>query len=265
MDFIDACKVVLRRWYVVVPLALLTMVGTYLAYSSASANYSAKGALVITPPVAVVGPDGATGLCVTNTWCTGGDVLNLANITGRRMDDPSLQDNLLNPHPGASYTVLLNSDNRSAIMELTATSRTAEDALATLRDVKAQVEHELEAIQLKSGAKVQDQVTASTVTMATKAVPQSGGKLRAAAAAFGLGVAITLGGAFLAESIAASRRANASLLDRIALPDQPSGSAGAPNTKPSANADADTDAPAENRDRPKPVPAGPLRSGRIGS
>jgi hypothetical protein len=268
LDFIDACKVVLRRWYVVVPLALLTMAGTYFAYSNASANYSAKGSLVLTPPVAVVGADGTAGVCVTNTYCTGGDVLGLANVTGLRMDDPTVQSELLDPHPGASYEVLLNSDNRSSIMQLTATSRTPADALSTLHDVTGQVEHELQDIQVKRGAKEQDLVQASTVTMARKAVPQSGGKLRAAAAAFGLGVAVTLGAAFLAESIAASRRANASLLDRIALPDQPSGATGAAKARPSPSVGpdaADGAAAAAARDRPKPVSAGPRRSGRVGS
>ena len=266
MDFIDACKVILRRWYVVVPLALLTLAGTYFAYSNASANYSAKGALVLTPPVAVLGADGTTGVCATNTWCTGGDVLNLANVTGRRMDDPKIQDELLNPHQGASYQVLLNSDNRSAIMEMTATARTPADALSTLHDVTGQVEHELKDIQVSSGAKPQDLVNAETVTMARKAVPQAGGKLRAAAAAFGLGVAVTLGAAFLAESIAASRRANASLLDRIALPDQAAGAPGPAKQKSSPSAGpAPDDGAVENRDRPKPVSAGPRRSGRVGS
>ena len=103
--------------------------------------------------------------------------------------------------------------------------------------------------------------------MATKATPQSGVKLRAAAAAFALGLAITLGGAFLAESIAVSRRANASLLDRIALSDQ---AAGAPPARKGKAAPAPAGAAEESgaSNGGKRTPANPVaatrRSGRVG-
>ncbi len=153
MDFIDACKVILRRWYVAVPLLLLTFAGTYYAYTSASANYTAKASLLlISPPSRTigVGDTESAAVCPSNPWCAGGDVLNLANVVSRQMDDPGLAGELLDPHPGASYEVLLNAENRSTIMELTTTARTPEDALDTLNDLIAEVDQTLAARQDKS-------------------------------------------------------------------------------------------------------------------
>jgi hypothetical protein len=266
VDFIDACKVVLRRWYVAVPLLLLTFAGTYFAYTTASANYSAKGSLIIIPPVARTLPDGVTeAACSTNRWCAGGDVLQLANVTARSMDNPSRRGDLLDPHPGASYEVVLNSDNRSAIVELSTTAATPRDAIDTLREVSAEFENALIERQTEQVGPddvtpdSQDLVRTSVVTMANQALPQSGGKLRGGAAAFGLGIAITLGGVFLAESMAVSRRTKASLLDRIALPDQAAGGSKARRPGPSVPD------PTGTLDRPNPVSAGQGRSGRVGS
>ncbi len=293
MDFIDACKVILRRWYVAVPLLLLTFAGTYYSYTSASSNYTAKASLVLIQPPSRLSTDGESAVvCPTNPWCAGGDVLNLANITARTMDDPKLQGELLDPHPGASYEVLLNAENRSTIMELTTTARTPDDALATLRDLIAQVDDTLNERQTERIGVVEtpvdplDLVTISPLTTAQQATPQSGGKLRAAAAAFGLGIAITLGGTFLAESLAVSRRAKASLLDRIALPDQAANGGkprrpalpdldeasaalddppqdDPPKRDPRQGDRPESDRPEESR--PKPVSAGQRRSGRVGS
>jgi hypothetical protein len=279
VDFIDACKVILRRWYVAVPLLLLTFAGTYYAYTSASSNYTAKASLIlISPPSRTLG-EGDTetaAVCPTNPWCAGGDVLNLANVVSRQMDDPGLAGELLDPHPGASYEVLLNAENRSTIMELTTTARTPDDALDTLNDLIAQVDQTLTARQEKpigtsKTPDTVDLVTTDVLTKSTQAAPQSGGKLRAAAAAFGLGIAITLGGVFLAESLAVSRRTKASLLDRIALPDQAGngGKALRPSkAEPDATSTPRDDPPDDARPsdaRPKPVTAGQRRSGRVGS
>ena len=229
MDFIDACKVILRRWYVAVPLLVLTLAGTYFAYSTASANYSAKGSIILLQPASRVTADGAGAVCPTNPWCAGGDSISLANVAARRMDDPTIKSEVLDPHPGAAYEVILNADNRSSILEISATARTPKDALDTLHDVTAEVrQHPRRApenadVPTACPVDARDLVRTDAVTTATRPSPQAGGKLRAAAAAFSLGIAITLGGVFLAESMAVSRRAKASLLDRIALPDQPAG------------------------------------------
>jgi len=273
VDFIDACKVILRRWYVAVPLLLLTFAGTYFAYTTASANYSAKGSLIlILPPARALGEGENAQFCPTNPWCAGSDVLSLANVTARTMDDPDVAEQILDPHPGADYDVVLNADNRSSIMELTATAPTPQEALATLEELRGQVEKELNDRQIERDGAVDESVSrldlvrASPVTMANQARPQSGGKLRAAAAAFALGIAMTLGGTFLAESIAVSRRAKASLLDRIALSDQPVRTpASKKPTVPEAEAPIETQAPTETDDRPKPVTVGRGRSGRVGS
>jgi hypothetical protein len=267
VDFVDACKVVLRRWYVALPLLLLTFAGTFFAYSSASGAFSAKGSLILVQPAARVVIEGEpSDVCATNPWCPEGDVLSLANVTTRTMDDPEVYDELIAAHPGASYDVVLDSENRSSIIELTATAATPRDALDTLRDLTAQVEKELNERQIEGRGEVadtpvdpRDLVTTSQVSMANRAVPQAGGKMRAAAGAFGLGIALTLGATFLAESVAVSRHAKASLLDRIALSDQPMG---APKARRPADQIID---PGASDDQPKPVTVGQRRSGRVGS
>jgi hypothetical protein len=144
--------------------------------------------------------------------------------------------------------------------------KTPADTLATLNDVREGIEAELEdrQQQVPPGSPpvdARDLVTASVVTLSTSANPQTGAKLRSATAALALGLGATLGGAFLAESIARSRKTSTSLLDRIALPNKPGsvepGEAAAP--EPAAENGEGADAPP----RPVAVPAGRHRSGRI--
>jgi hypothetical protein len=248
MDFVDACTVVLRRWYVTLPLLVLTLLGTAFAYNRASAQYSARGSLELVLPAARdVG--GVPEYCPTNPRCSRGDLLGLADVTARAMADPALEDRLLDDHDGASYEVVVDEDNdRSAIIEFGVSGETPRQTLATLEDVRAAIEEQLQIRQLESpGAAAidpRDLVTASAVTQSIEAKPQTGAQLRSATAALALGLAATLGGAFLAESMARSRTPSTSLLDRIALhgrsssseaasePGSPEPAVGRPETEP---------------------------------
>jgi hypothetical protein len=287
VDFFDACRVVLRRWYVVVPLLLLTFVATFLAYSSSASNYSAKGSLVLFAPPGNTPerlPDNTPiTYCDENQWCNTGGIASLGNITSKSMLDQTTSKKILDSHPGATYTVLLDEDQRSPIIDLGVTAPSAPDALATLRSVRRSVDTELAARQAATG--VTDPkalITSSAVTMSTVANVQAGGKVRAAAAAFGLGLAMTLGGAFLAESIAKSSAGRTgSLLDRIALPDRngavvaPVGTTQEAAEEKDGTKDDSKDGGKEGKDgkeptptkvgRPRPAALGQRRSGRVGT
>jgi len=271
VDFIDACSVIFRRWYVVVPLLILTAVGTMFAYSTGAAEYTAKGSMVLLAPAAApeaVSPEGkAPSACETNPWCAGNNVSSLGNVTARGMSDPSVANPILDDYPGGSYEVELDPDNRSPIVTMSAVADSPQGALGLLREVRTQVQAELRRRQLDSGVSADGLIISNRVTMANQASVQSGVKLRAAAAAFGLGIAVTLGGAFLAESMAKSRRMETSLLERISLPDQAAAASAATSKtkkRPAARVPAVERTVAEP-DTPQATASGQTRSGRVGS
>jgi len=224
VDFFDACRVLIRRWYVVLPLLVVTVLVTVAAYSAAASNYTASGQIVL------IAPTGNSDLtrvdgepipnCELNQWCNTGGIASLGNITARSMLDETVSDAILNPYPGASYEVGLDDDDRSPIITMEVTAASASDALTVLDEVRAGVETGLSTRQVGTAVPLNALITSDEVTRSTEAKVQAGGKLRAAVAAFGLGLAVVLGGAFLAESIARSRAVRAeTLLDRIALSD----------------------------------------------
>lgn len=228
MDFIDACNVLVRRWYLTVPLVLLSFAGAFLAYQSAATQYAAAGSVVLElPGQRDIGK--GNDLCPTNPWCSGGDLLSIGSVTALGMADPKVEKRILAGHDGATYDVALSSDNRSAVINFTVKGRTAEDTIATLHAVSDGIAAQLEARQLnvkppQEQPEAPDLVTASEVTMDVQANPQTGSKLRAAIAALVLGLAASLGIVFLVESVSSSRKKRTSLLDRIADGMEPTGS-----------------------------------------
>lgn len=222
MDFFDACRVLIRRSYVVLPLLILTAVGTFAAYSAAESNYTAKGQVVLLAPLGDSDLTGADGEpisnCALNSWCNAGGIASLGSITAKAMLGQSIYDPILAPYSRAEYDIALDPDDRSPIIDMEVTAASAPGALALLSDVRAGVTAELTGRQLSTNVPETALVTSSDVTMSTEAEVQAGGKLRAAAAALGLGLAVTLGGAFLAESVGRSRAARAEkVLDRVAM------------------------------------------------
>ena len=260
MDFFEACTVLLRRWYITVPCLVLAFAGTYLAYTSAATQYEAKGSLVLELPSA---RDTAKGLevCPTNPWCTNGDLLSIGNVTSLSMADPKITKAILAGHEGATFDVALSNDNRSSIINYQVTGTSAEDTLATLTDVRKGIEDTLQARQTTRNPVSQqpvdpaDLVTASEVSIDAQASPQTGSKSRSAAAALALGLAATIGAVFLFESIATSRKAKTSLLDRIAEGMEP----------PASKATTTTREPPTVRDASPPVETPPEPSRYTGS
>ena len=222
MDFFDACRVLIRRWNIVLPLLILTGFGTVVAYNTAASEYTAKGQVVLLAPLGNSDLTGADGEpisnCARNSWCNAGGIASLGSITAKAMLGQAIYDPILARYSGAEYDVALDADDRSPIIAMEVTATSAPGALALLSDVRAGVTSELNERQLATNVPEAALITSSDVTMSTKAEVQAGGKLRAGAAALGLGLAVTLGAAFLAESVGRSRAARAEkVLDRVAL------------------------------------------------
>jgi hypothetical protein len=209
LDFFETMGVLFRRWYVVVPMLVLTAFGAVYAFKAAGASYEAQSTLVLVAPPASTGqlnPDGTKATpCTQNPYCASGNLLNLANVTTRSMADPSTTARLLSGNPGTSYNVILDAEP-SPIIEMTADGPTSHATLRALHDVSLGVQRELEIRQKGIGVPSTALITSSPVTTATGAAQQSGGKERALAIAAAVGLALTLIAAVAAEYFARSRR-----------------------------------------------------------
>jgi len=222
MDVFETLGVLWRRWYLVLPMLLLTLAGAYGVYTTVGERYRAQGSIVlVTPPTpadALTEQGQRPTPCAQNPFCGSGSLSNLGNVVARAMADDDVADRIARRHPDAEYSVVLSPDDRSPIIEMTATATGAVETIATLRTVEREVQRELERRQTAVGVPPQALITSATVTEARSASVQAGGKIRATLIALGLGIVATVGVAHLAEGVSRTRarRRAASDLERDA-------------------------------------------------
>jgi capsular polysaccharide biosynthesis protein len=209
LDFFTTLRILLSRWYVVVPCLLFTLAAAAGASAAVAPSWKATGTLVLLGPGSVrLDAEGNERRVETNAYLDFGGTLEItAEILSKIMMSPATGEQLAARGLTAEYEVGTGSDGGSPIINIIATSPDPEVAKATVQGVAAQIRAELQRRQSAAGAPKDDFIRVDQVTTPTSAERQLGSKLRAAAAAGALGMALTFGLAFLTESISERRLA----------------------------------------------------------
>jgi uncharacterized protein involved in exopolysaccharide biosynthesis len=209
VDFFDTLVLLCRRWYVVVPMLVLTLVATFFAYSSSASTYSATSSVLLAVPPAPTTSTSANGTVITpcseNPYCSSDQLQSLGNVVSLAMNDPVRSASVLQGHGSASYKVILSSDTRSPILDVSAVAHSPSEATGALKAVLGAVREELRKRQTDVGVKPSNFITAQAVVTTAPKV-QSGGKIRSALVTLGIGLALTLMMAFLVDALLSSRR-----------------------------------------------------------
>lgn len=202
MDLVSAVQVLLRRWYVTLPLLLVTAALGATAWLVVSPSYQAQGSLLLRPP-APAEPDQT----VFNPYL----LYNNLQIPARVAQDVLLQTSeleaLADQGATGAFDVFLDPTGTTPLVAFTAVGATEDEAVATAEIAMARFDEILVERQLREGSPEDRLITTEVVTEAAVSETLVGSKIRAAVAALGFGVILTVSLALMVESLA-RRRAN---------------------------------------------------------
>lgn len=257
MDLFTIVGAMLRRWYITVPLLMLVMFFSYLAYAAVDPLYSSSRSIVVLPSLDEAAaelpedePESAAE--VDNPYSgQGGSRFAVAVLT-RNINSTAFEERLqLDPDVALSYEA--NSSSNQPMIHVEATAPSEEAVHALLDSVVVEAADVLDEFQAEAGA---PEVTRYRIAPAVPAGPvedATPSRLRGAGAIAVLGGAMTAALVVLGDTLLASRRRRR----EYAAAHAESPSAG----DPTAGTTGDDDAPGTD-DAPEPLRTAEARPGR---
>jgi capsular polysaccharide biosynthesis protein len=132
VDLWDLTKLLLRRWYVAVPLLLLSILGVVLAAQSVGPDYKAKGYVQIIPPQSAGRQEDPATKRTSNPWMDLG-YQALANAALLQVTDQTTLEAIAAKGLSDSITVTLG--ERTQLLEIEAIGATPAQASQTVQEV----------------------------------------------------------------------------------------------------------------------------------
>ena len=236
MDFWDLSKVLVRRWWVALPMLGLTVALMGLTYTTVKPNYTTTAYVVLVPPVATVDKQGELTQVQRNGWL-GQGLLALTNAASTAVLDPSVPEQMKAAGFSGSFTTQITVT--SPIITFTVTGNSADQATASATELARRYADSVKALQ--DHVAPSDQITASRLGSSVGAVESTGNVKRALAAMGGAGLLMTAGATVGVDALlrrrARRRLEQDDLLDVAPVPVSP------PDSRPA-----------------RPAPAGPTVS-----
>jgi capsular polysaccharide biosynthesis protein len=190
VDFWDLSKLLVRRWWVAVPMVALTFALMGLTYTTVKPNYNVTAYVVLVAPVGTPDKQGELTQAQRNPWLFQG-LLALANAASTSVLDPAVPEEMQNAGFSPSFTVAMTAT--SAVITFTVTGNSAEQATGTATELVRRYAESVKALQDQTRVAPADQITASRLGSAVGAVESNGNVKRALAAMGGAGLLMTAG------------------------------------------------------------------------
>jgi capsular polysaccharide biosynthesis protein len=213
VDFLDFTKLLVRRWWISVPLLVVTVGLTLYTYTSVKPNYSTNAYVVLVPPAPTDNKPGQLPQDQRNVWLSQG-LDSLANAASISVTEPTAATNLADQGYG-SFTVTLS--NGAAMVTFAVTGGSERQANATADELVRVYSASVKTLQDQAGAAPADQIQPKRLGAESAAVPSTGNVKRAAIAVFGAGLLTTAGITVAIDALyrrRARRHIDADLADR---------------------------------------------------
>jgi len=205
MDFWKTLLVLLRRWYVTVPVLLLSLGSAAAIFASVPLRYQSHGVVVFTSPVS--GPSDSVTMerGSTNPLLAFDSTLGVAaSIVTQSLSTPATLAELLGS--SGDSIEFATASSSGPFIDVIVESADEQRAQALVTTVLERVEAELETRQSKLGAPPSSFIVVDPVVPPTAPEPLIGGKMRAAGATLALSLAASLASVYMVESILQGRR-----------------------------------------------------------
>ncbi|MGC4961692.1 hypothetical protein [Gordonia sp. DT101] len=175
MDLFDVTRIALRRWWVTLPIVLITFVIAYNNYSGVKIEYYSSATIgITTPSVEVVAgsrPDGSTVQSRNGLEESGGPSM-LANLLDTALLQPQVGDKVRAGGGTAPVTITVKSSDSGSQLPIIEISAAGEDADAVARSVALTVAASNEALRsLQEAAGVPPDQMAKTFVVAQPSQP----------------------------------------------------------------------------------------------
>jgi hypothetical protein len=155
VDLWDLTKLLFRRWYIAVPLLVVSLAAVALTSRSLQPDYSATGHLQLIPPRAVATTDG-TAAKTSNPWMDlGYNALGQAIII--KITDKNVLEALAKGGYSENFTVTM--DTRSPLLTIEVVAHNAGQATSTVQQVMQRLEEMVKSEQTQYGVAGQDSIT----------------------------------------------------------------------------------------------------------
>lgn len=256
MDVWRILTTALRRWYVFIPLLVVSGV-VALSAELAAPEYSSEGVVQLVPPQQPVSADGEGIPEVQNPYLSGDVATSLLRYTA---GSSAVRQRVVEQGNSPDYT--LAAESRSAFLLVSATATSAGQAVSTGNAVIEIVREQLAAVQADAGIPESSRITVEVIDEVDSATSSASSRIQQIVLIGGVGAVVSFLLTVLIDDllILRRRRAAARSADASEPADSPDDQRSAPAASPSGagnSIDETVQLPAQNGARipPRPRPS----------
>lgn len=189
MDVWGAILVLIRRFYLTVPIAALALFGGYAYAHGVAPEYHASSSVVILGPTAAATNDKNAPPAPANPYAT----MNLTTLlTTLQIDATNQQTLSAIVAAGGTTNFTMGTVNKSSVVVITATSSDPKQAVTTAGEIVNLLRADLANRQKPYTTQQVYQVTAQVIGAPALQAPDTKARTRAEAIAIGTGLVITI-------------------------------------------------------------------------
>ncbi len=204
MDLFSTLRVVLRRWYLAVPLVFLCVATTYVAIGTSPAGYKTNASLLLLSPTTRLTP---TGTGTANPYLQfGGTQTAVADVLVTSIGGAKSRRVLAAGGVVGDWN-LARTGTDAPLIKVEVTAATSAAATQSAKTIVKTVEQRLLKLQVDAGSPPDQLITVAVIDAADRAAGQYGSTYRAAGALLVVLLGLSFGAIFAIEGAVRARRA----------------------------------------------------------
>jgi hypothetical protein len=203
VDIWDLTKLVVRRWYVFVPLLVASVLLVLTAGVSVKPDYSALGHIQLIPAAQSVDEAAKAGR-VANPWNSLGFAALGTAVNLKITQDENLRKDLIASGLTDSFTIVMDWD--VTYFKIEAVGVTPEQATATAQRLMKAVADEVTAQQVQFGVAKQDMITTLALDRGDKVTVVTSKRTRMLVVVAGVGLMVSVAGTIAVDALARRRQ-----------------------------------------------------------
>lgn len=218
MDLSDVFRALIRRWYVTIPLVLLSVALAAVSFFQVSPSWERHASLVLLPSRESVPDEGNPYLYLSG-------LTNVADVLTRASSSQESLAAIDEDHPGTTVEIQRDPTTSSPMLAIVTTASEDDDAAAAMNDILASIERTLDSLQAEEGLAPSERITIVPLSVDDEGTKVQKTRLLIAAVALGGGLVLALLVPAAVEGISRARQFRRASGKRMREGDQhPSGS-----------------------------------------